>query len=148
MALKKLSFVGSFIAALMVVSPVFAETAVVDADRILMEYTKAKNAAVQFQSQEKTLQNAIVDAQNKIKNTKSPVERKNLEETYNKKLKAQAEKMQKAQFEKLKEINNDVMTAIDKVNAGRYDLILKKSATLYSKNDITNDVLNRLNGVK
>ena len=56
--------------------------------------------------------------------------------------------MQKAQFEKLKEINNDVMTAIDKVNAGRYDLILKKSATLYSKNDITNDVLNRLNGVK
>ena len=58
------------------------------------------------------------------------------------------EKIKTVKFEKLKEINNDVMTAIDKVNAGRYDLILKKSATLYSKNDITNDVLNRLNGVK
>jgi len=148
MVIKKISYVCAFLASLLIVSPVFAATAVVDADRILMEYVKAKNAAIQFQAQEQTLQNSIIDAQNKIKNTKSPVEKKNLEAKYDKILKEQAAKMQKAQIEKLKEINSDVMAAIEKVNSGKYDVILKKSATLYCKNDITTSVLNQLNGIK
>ena len=34
------------------------------------------------------------------------------------------------------------------VDKAKYDLILKKSATIYCPNDITEDVLNHLNGVK
>ena len=38
------------------------------------------------------------------------------------------------------------MNVINKINAnGKYDLILKKSATVYCPNDITNDVLRMLN---
>ena len=51
-------------------------------------------------------------------------------------------------MKKLQEIENDIFKAIDKVSAGQYDLILKKSATIYCPNDITEDVLNHLNGVK
>ena len=145
---KKITMSISLIAALATVSPALALTATVDVDRVLFEYNKAKTAAEQFKAQEDSLQKTLIEAQNKIKQTSSPVEKKNLEATYEKKLKAQAEKIKNEQMKKLQEIENDVFAAIDKVSDGKYDLILKKSATIYCPNDITDEVLNRLNGVK
>ena len=145
---KKLTVTFSLLLAMAIVSPAFALTATVDVDKVLFEYNKAKTVAEQFKAQEENLQKTLIEAQNKIKQTTSPVEKKNLEATYEKKLKAQAEKIKAEQMKKLQEIENDIFKAIDKVSAGQYDLILKKSATIYCPNDITEDVLNHLNGVK
>ena len=145
---KKLSMSFSLVLAMAIVSPALALTATVDVDRVLFEYNKAKTVAEQFKAQEENLQKNLIDAQNKIKQTSSPVEKKNLEASYEKKLKAQAEKIQTERVKKLQEIESDIFKAIDKVSAGQYDLILKKSATIYCPNDITVDVLNHLNGVK
>ncbi len=145
---KKISISFSFLAVLLLVTPAFALTATVDVDRVLFEYSKAKTAAEQFKTQEESLQKTLIEAQKKIKETTSPVEKKNLENTYDKKLKEQAEKIKTEQLKKLQEIEADVFAAIDKVNNGKYDLILKKSATIYCPNDITEEVLKRLNGSK
>lgn len=145
-SLKKLSSAIILFATLLIAAPSFAATATVDVDKLLFEYSKAKIAAEHFKTQEQGLQKTLIEAQNKIKATTSPVEKKNLESAYDKKLKAQAEKIKTEQLKKIKEIEDDIFKAIDKVNSGKYDLILKKSATVYCPNDITNDVLKVLNG--
>ena len=145
---KKLTFSLSLLVAIALATPALAITATIDVDRVLFEYQKAKTVAEQFKAQEDALQKTLIEAQTKIKETSSPVEKKNLEATYEKKLKAQAEKIKAEQMKKLQEIEADIFAAIDKVNDGKYDLILKKSATVYCPNDITEEVLNRLNGVK
>ncbi len=142
---KNLSVTTMVLASLMLVSPVFALTATVDVDRVLYEYSKSKEAEAQFQQQTQSLQAAVADAQKKIKAAASPVEKKNLEATYDKKIKAQAQKMQAEQIAKLKEIEADIFKAIDKVSGGQYDTILKKSATIYCPNDITDEVIKKLN---
>ena len=113
---KKISISFSFLAVLLLVTPAFALTATVDVDRVLFEYSKAKTAAEQFKTQEESLQKTLIEAQKKIKETTSPVEKKNLENTYDKKLKEQAEKIKTEQLKKLQEIEADVFAAIDKVN--------------------------------
>ena len=90
---KKLTVTFSLLLAMAIVSPAFALTATVDVDKVLFEYNKAKTVAEQFKAQEENLQKTLIEAQNKIKQTTSPVEKKNLEATYEKKLKAQAEKL-------------------------------------------------------
>jgi len=142
---KKLTFVCTLFLAFGVAIPSFALTATVDVDRILFEYSKSKAAAEQFKAQEDNLQAMIMEAQKKLKTTSSPVEKKNIEATYEKKIKAQAEKYRMEQVKKLQEIEKDVMLAIEKVNNGKYDVILKKGATVFCQNDITEDVLKRLN---
>ncbi|MCQ2957934.1 MAG: OmpH family outer membrane protein [Candidatus Gastranaerophilales bacterium] len=145
--LKNLTVLCGTLAVLSAVTPVFAATAMVDVDRVLFEYTKAKEAATQFQAQEKALENDLINAQNKVKAAKTPVEKKTLEETYDKQLRAKAEKIKNEQLKKLKEIDTEVMSTISKINAnGKYDVILRKSATVYCKNDITDEVIRKLNG--
>ena len=142
---KRLVITCTFLFAFLAIQPSFAVTATVDVDRILVEYSKARTAAEQFKGQEQIIQNLIIEGQQKIKATTSPVEKKNLQETYEKKLQAQAEKMKSEQIKKLQEIESDIYAAIQKVNNGKYDLILKKGATVYCANDITDEVLKKLN---
>lgn len=126
--------------------PAFSATATIDVDQLLMEYSKSKIATAQFRTQEESLQRIVEEAQNKIKTASSPVEKQNIEKTYEAKFNAQAERIKTEQMKKLQEIENDIFNAIEKVNNGRYDLILKKSATVYCPNDITAEVLKKLNG--
>lgn len=138
-ALVLIVFVGSSV-------PAFAATATIDVDKILLEYNKSKTAAARFRTQEENLQKIVIEAQNKVKAATSPVEKQNIEKSYEAKFNAQAEKIKAEQIKKLQEIENDIFKAIDKVNNDRFDLILKKSATVYCPNDITDEVLSNLNG--
>lgn len=133
-------------AVLGVAVPAFSATATIDVDQILMEYSKSKIATAQFRTQEESLQKIVEEAQNKIKAASSPVEKQNIEKSYEAKFNAQAERIKTEQMKKLQEIETDIFNAIDKVNNGKYDLILKKSATVYCPNDITAEVLRKLNG--
>ncbi|MCR4880763.1 MAG: OmpH family outer membrane protein [bacterium] len=143
--LKKLFITCVMIACAGIAVPAFAATATIDVDQILAEYSKSKIAAAQFRTQEENLQKIVIEAQNKIKAASSPVEKQNIEKTYEARFNAQAERIKTEQMKKLQEIENDIFGAIEKVNNGKYDLILKKSATVYCPNDITDEVLRRLN---
>ena len=146
MKLKVLGVLCAMFVAFGFVSQSFAVTAVVDVDRVMFQYTKAKTVAEQFRVKDEQLRKEIIDAQAKIKAAKTPVEKKSLEETYEKQLKTKAENLKIEELKKLKEIDTEVMNVINKINAnGKYDLILKKSATVYCPNDITNEVLRMLN---
>ena len=138
-ALAIFSFMGAAV-------PAFSATATIDVDQLLMEYSKSKIATAQFRTQEESLQKIVEEAQAKVKAATSPVEKQNIEKSYEAKFNAQAERIKTEQMKKLQEIENDIFNAIDKVNNGKYDLILKKSATVYCPNDITADVLRKLNG--
>ena len=144
--IKKLSIGFLLSAALFVCAPSFAVTATIDVDKVLYEYTKSKTAAAQFKAQEDALQKIVEEADRKMKAAPTPVEKQNIQKTYENKFKTQAEKIKNEQMKKLQEIENDIFAAIDKVNNGKYDLILKKSATVYCPNDITDEVLKKLNG--
>ena len=144
--LKKLFVTCVMIASVGIAVPAFAVTATIDVDQLLAEYSKSKIAAAQFRTQEENLQKIVIEAQNKVKAATSPVEKQNIEKSYEAKFNAQAEKIKNEQMKKLQEIENDIFAAIDKVNNGKYDLILKKSATVYCPNDITEEVLRKLNG--
>ena len=143
---KKLTVSCALLLSLAIVAPSFAVTATVDVDKVLFEYNKAKTIAAQFKAQEEGLQNMLIEDKKKKKEKASPIKKKKHKEVYDKKIKTKAEKIKNEQMKKLKEIENDVMSAIEKVNDGQYDLILKKSATIYCQNDITDAVLGRLNG--
>ena len=146
MNLKKFGILCGALIVLGASSQVFAATAIVDVDRVMFQYTKAKTMAEQFRLKDEQLRKEIIDAQAKIKAAKTPVEKKSLEETYEKQLKTKAENLKIEELKKLKEIDTEVMNVINKINAnGKYDLILKKSATVYCPNDITNEVLRMLN---
>ena len=144
--LKKFTVSCAMLAIMGMASPSFAATATIDVDEILAEYSKSKIVSAQFRAQEESLQKIVTEAQNKVKAATSPVEKQNIEKTYEAKFNAQAEKIKNEQMKKLQEIETDIFNAIDKVNNGKYDLILKKSATVYCPNDITADVLKKLNG--
>ena len=143
---KKLTAVVVMFLALGASVPAFAATATIDVDKILFEYTKSKTAANYFRVQEESLQRIVAEAEAKIKASTSPVEKKNIESAYETKFRTQAEKLKNEQIKKMQEIENDIFVAIEKVNNGKYDLILKKSATVYCPNDITDEVLRKLNG--
>ena len=143
---KKLFTMAATMLFLGIAVPAFSATATIDVDQILMEYSKSKIATAQFRTQEESLQKIVEEAQAKIKAASSPLEKQNIEKTYEAKFNTQAERIKTEQMKKLQEIENDIFNAIDKVNNGKYDLILKKSATVYCPNDITGEVLRKLNG--
>lgn len=66
----------------------FAETiGVVDLDKVVNNYKQAQDVSAELKVKEAELQKFLADAQKKLKNTSTPVERKNLEEKLTKEFK-------------------------------------------------------------
>jgi len=119
---------------------------VVDVDRIYTDYAKAQNVSADMKVKEADLQKFLADAQKKLKETTSPVERKNLEDKLTLEFKNKAEKYKSYQIDQIKEIEKNVFDAIDSVSkTDKIDIVVVKQSVLTGGKDITDEVLTTLN---
>jgi len=119
---------------------------IIDLDKIGSNYAKAQDFTTDLKVKEAELQKFVADAQKKLKDAASPVERKNLEDKLSNEYKTKSDNFRDLQLKALKDIDDSVFAAIDKVSkTQKLDLILNKSVVIQGGSDITDQVLNILN---
>ncbi len=128
----------------------FAETiGVVDLDKVVNNYKQAQDVSAELKVKEAELQKFLADAQKKLKNTSTPVERKNLEEKLTKEFKKKSESFRSYQVNQMKAIEKNVFDTIDKVaKEQKIDVVLNKATVLKGGADLTDKILMILNSKK
>lgn len=122
------------------------EVGIVDLDKVGNNYTKAQDLSADLKIKEAELQKFIADAQKQLKDTSSPVDRKNLEDKLSTDYKTKVESYNDFQLKQLKQIDDNVFSAIDQVaKTKKIDLVLNKTSVLQGGVDLTDSVLGLLN---
>lgn len=120
---------------------------IVDLDRIVSDYNKAQDVSTDMKVKEAELQKFVADAQKQLKDTASPVERKNLEDKLTSDFKTKSDNFRDLQVKQWKQIEDSVFAAINQVSQSKsMDLILNKAGVIQGGTDITDQVLSVLNG--
>jgi len=122
------------------------QVGVVDLDKIVNNYTKAQDVSADLKVKEAELQKFLADAQKQLKDTASPVEKKNLENKLTQQFKAKSDEFKDAQIKQWKQIEDNIFSSIETVSkTNKLDVVLVKSSVLYGGTDVTNQILNLLN---
>ncbi|MDD3149636.1 MAG: OmpH family outer membrane protein [Candidatus Gastranaerophilales bacterium] len=125
------------------------EVGVVNLEKIINDYAKAQDLAAELRVKDAELQKFVVEAQRKLKNTTSPVERKNLEEKLAAEYKNKGLKIQEYRDTEWNDIETNIINTINQVaTAKSYNLVLNKSSVVVGGEDITIEVLKILNSKK
>lgn len=129
---------------------VMAQTiGVVDADKVLTNYSKAQDVEADLKVKEAEIQKFIADAQKQIKDAATPVEKNNLEKKLSEEFKAKQTEYRKMQITESEKINNDIITAIKTIAKDKsIDMVLAKGAVFSGGTDLTEEVLGKLNVTK
>ena len=124
-------------------------TGVVDIDKVISNYSKAQDVSADLKVKEAELQKFQADAQKQIKEAKTPLEKKNMEDKLTEEFKQKIQDYKDAQVKQLKQVEDSVFAAVDSVaKQQKLDLILNKSSVLRGGSDITDAILNILNSEK
>lgn len=122
------------------------ETGVIDLNKIIENYTEAQEIAADLKVKESELQKFVVEAQEKIKDAKSPVEKKNLEEKLGEQFNIKRKAFARQQSEKWQEIETKIFEKIEQLSKEKnFELVLNKQAVIIGGNDITDEVIKQLN---
>ena len=122
---------------------------IVDADKVLTNYSKAQDVEADLKVKEAEIQKFIADAQKQIKDAATPVEKSNLEKKLSEEFKLKQTEYRKMQITESEKINNDIIAAIKTIAKEKsIDLVLAKGAVFAGGIDITDDVLKNLNLTK
>jgi len=122
------------------------QVGVVDLDRIVNNYSKAQDVSADLKVKEAELQKFLADAQKQLKDTTSPVEKKNLEDKLTQQFKAKSDEFKDAQIKQWKQIEDNIFSAIETVSkTNKLDVVLVKSSVLYGGTDVTEQILTLLN---
>jgi Skp family chaperone for outer membrane proteins len=125
----------------------FAEVGVVDLDKVIGSYSKAQDVSADLKTKEAELQKFLADAQKQLKNTSSPIEKKNLEDRLTQEFKTKSDNFRDSQIKSWKQIEDNVFNAIDQTAKSRkIDLVLTKASVLSGGADITDQIITVLNG--
>ena len=120
--------------------------AVVDLEKVRENYSVSQELSAELQVKEAELQKFITDAQKKIKEAKTNVEQKNLEEKLGQQFNIKRNAYIKDQAEKWNKIETDVINTIKEVSsAKKYDMVFNKQVVIVGGTDITDEVLKKLN---
>lgn len=126
---------------------VFAEDlGIVDLDKVLNSYTKAQDVSADLKVKEAELQKFLADAQKRLKDAKTPLERKNLEDKLTAEFKIKSDSFRDAQIKEWKQIEDCVFAAISRASANKkISTVLNKAGVLQGGIDLTDDVIVILN---
>lgn len=118
----------------------------VDADKIITNYSKAQDVEADLKVKEAEIQKFIAEAQKKIKDAATPVEKNNLEKQLSDEFRAKQAEYRRVQLDESKKINDEIISAIEEVaKTQKIDIVLAKGAVFVGGSDITDDVLKSLN---
>lgn len=125
----------------------FSQTVgIVDPDKILDNYSKAQGIEADLKVKEAEIQKFLAEAQKKVKDATTPVEKNNLEKQLTEELKTKHGEFRKMQLEQSKKIYDDILAAIKTVaKEQKLDLVFAKGALFVGGTDITESVLKSLN---
>ena len=144
--MKKLFVISAMVFfASVLAAPAFCANATVDIERILMEYNKARETNLQFERQNQQLKSYIINAQKQVEEAKTPVEKKTLEDKFRAEIKNRSENLKNQQLQKVSALEKEIYQVIDKVSAGKYEMVFVKNMVVRGGVDITTEVINKLN---
>jgi len=119
---------------------------VVDLTKVIENYTKAQEVSADLKVKETELQKFIADAQKKINDAKTPLEKKNIEEKLSEEFNIKRNVFAKEQAEKWQQIEEEIIVKINEVSKEKnLELILNKQAVIIGGEEITEEVIKRLN---
>ncbi len=124
------------------------DTAVIDTYKVINSYPQAKESAETIKKQERELHKFIIQASKDIKSAKNDVEKKQKEEKYNKDLAKKRAEL-KSKMQEWNKLQKQIYAVIENVSQKKkIKTVVRKESTLYGAEDITEDVIKKLNSKK
>ena len=121
----------------------------IDYAKIQENYTFAKEAAKEVDAKSLELQQYLVDKEKQYKNLDTPLKKKNFEEKTSKEFQTKQDAFLKFKYEKEEAVYNKIKSAANEVLVEqKFDAIVDYRVIFVGGTDITNLVLNKLNGKK
>lgn len=120
-----------------------------DFQRVLSEYTYARNAYKDIDNKLLELQQYIVDKEKQFKAIESPIQKKTFEDQIQKEFKAKEDRVYNLKVQKEKEIKNSILAASKAIATNKkLDVILDYGVVYAGGVDVTNDIIQYLNTKK
>ena len=120
-----------------------------DFDRVLNEYSFARNAYKEIDNKSAELRQYALDKDKQFKSIESPLQKKTFEDQVKKEFEAKAEKINTLTAQKEKTIRDNVLAACKSVAATKKLEAIVDSAVIYAGGvDVTNDIIQILNTPK
>ncbi|HIZ28037.1 MAG TPA: OmpH family outer membrane protein [Candidatus Adamsella sp.] len=121
----------------------------IELSKVLKNYTYAQQISTEVKNKDIEIQKFMTEANQKINNAKSPVEKKNLEQKYSAEFKAKLTAFQDYQVDKQKEVENNIINAVKLVaKEQKLDAVFTSGVLLYGGVDISGNVVLKLNSLK
>ena len=120
-----------------------------DFDRVLNEYSFARNAYKEIDNKSAELRQYALDKDKQFKSIESPLQKKTFEDQVKKEFEAKAEKINTLTAQIEKTIRDNVLAACKSVAATKKLEAIVDSAVIYAGGvDVTNDIIQILNTPK
>ncbi len=120
-----------------------------DFDKVLSQYTYARNSFKDIDSKLTELQQYVIDKDKQYKTIDSPIQKKTFEEQIQREFKTKEERVYNLKVQKEKEIRDSIITACKSVAAAKkLDVILDYGVIYAGGVDVTNDIIQYLNSAK
>ena len=120
-----------------------------DFQKVISDYTYARNAYKDIDNKLLELQQYVIDKDKQFKAIESPIQKKTFEEQIQKEFKAKEERIYNLKTQKEKTIRDNVLAASKAVaTAKKLDVILDYGVVYAGGVDVTNDIIQYLNTQK
>lgn len=120
-----------------------------DFQKVLTEYTYARNAYKDIDNKLLELQQYVIDKDKQFKAIESPIQRKTFEDQIQKEFKAKEDRVYNLKVQKEKEIKDNILAASKAVaTSKKLDVILDYGVVYAGGVDVTNDIIQYLNSKK
>ena len=120
-----------------------------DFQKVLSEYTYARNAYKDIDNKLLELQQYAFDKEKQLKAIDSPIQKKTFEDQVSKELRAKEDRVYNLKVQKDKEIKTNILAASKSVaTTKKLDVILDYGVVYAGGVDVTNDIIQYLNAKK
>ena len=120
-----------------------------DFQKVIADYTYARNAYKDIDNKLLELQQYVIDKDKQFKAIESPIQKKTFEEQIQKEFKAKEDRIYNLKTQKEKTIRDNVLAASKAVaTAKKLDVILDYGVVYAGGVDVTNDIIQYLNTQK
>lgn len=120
-----------------------------DFQKVIADYTYARNAYKDIDNKLLELQQYVIDKDKQFKAIESPIQKKTFEEQIQKEFKAKEERIYNLKTQKEKTIRDNVLAASKAVaTAKKLDVVLDYGVVYAGGVDVTNDIIQYLNTQK
>lgn len=121
----------------------------IELGKVLRNYNYAQQISTEVKNRDIAIQKFMTEANQKINDAKTPVDKKNLEQKYSAEFKTKLTAFQDYQVDKQKEVEDNIINAVKLVaQEQKLDAVFTSGVLLYGGVDISGNVVLKLNSLK